>query len=261
MPALREVQAAFRRALLDDDAAELASLVAEDGFAVEERIAVYRNNVQVSLTAALRDTFPAICQLVDERFFAYAAHEFIRRDPPERASLSAYGAGFADFLAKFPPCRELGYLADVARLEWLLNAAAHAADARAMAPAALAAVAAEDTPRLMLRLHPSVDFLASPWPVDRIWRANRPEPSSDEAIDLGSGGVRLEVSRCGEDVLLRSLDAATFGFRQALAAGATLHTATERGLAADAGFDVSAAFGDLFREGVVVGFMLASEAT
>src|SRR5260370_8274137 len=110
MLALREVQAAFRRALLDGDDGALAALVAADGIAATERLAVYRNNVQISLTDALRDTFPAVCRIVDERFFAYAAHIFLGRHPPRRACLAEYGAGFADFLPPFPPCPYLVYL-------------------------------------------------------------------------------------------------------------------------------------------------------
>src|SRR5258708_7527421 len=116
MLALGEVQAAFRRALLDGDDGALAALVAADGIAAAKRLAVYRNNVQISLTDALRDTFPAVCRLVDERFFAYAAHAFLTGHPPQRACLAEYGAGFADFLAAFPPCRALVYLPDVPRL-------------------------------------------------------------------------------------------------------------------------------------------------
>ena len=103
----------------------------------------------------LRETFPAVCRLVDERFFAYAAHEFICRHPPECAVLAEYGGRFPDFLAGFAPCRELVYLADVARLEWLMNVAADAAHADPIAAMTLGDVAAEDAPRLTLQLHPS----------------------------------------------------------------------------------------------------------
>jgi len=260
MLALREVQAAFRRAMLDGDDGALAALVAADGIAAAERLAVYRNNVQISLTDALRDTFPAVCRIVDERFFAYAAQIFLGRHPPTRACLAEYGAGFADFLAAFPPCRELVYLPDVARFEWLMNRAAHAADAEALAPSSLAGVAAADTPRLVFRLDPSLGFLASPWPVDRIWRVNRPGAQGDAAVDLAAGGVRLEVSRRGPDVVFRALDAASFAFRKAIAGGATLDGAFAAAVAAGEPFDLGAAVADLFRDGAIVAVTLAPEA-
>jgi hypothetical protein len=260
MPALREVQMAFRRALLDDDGGALAALVADDGVAPADRLAVHRNNLRISLTDALRDTFPVVCRLVDERFFAYAAHAFLTAHPPARACLAEYGAGFADFLADFPPCRELLYLPDVARLEWLMHAAAHAAAGEPLAPSSLAEVAAADAPRLLFRLDPSLGFLASPWPVDRIWHANRPDLQSEEVVDLTGGGVYLEISRRGPDVVSRTTDAATFAFRQAIAGGAALEVATVAAFAADALFDLGAAVAELFRHGSVVAFTLAPEA-
>ena len=259
MLALREVQAAFRRALLGKEDGALAAIVADDGVAAVARLAVHRNNLLTSLTDALRDTFPVVCRLVDERFFAYAADEFVTACPPRRACLAEYGAGFADFLAAFPPCRELTYLTDVARLEWLLNVAAHAADAVPLPPSSLAAVPAAAAPRLLLRLAPSLGFLASPWPIDRIWRLNRPGVDSDEAIDLAAGGTHLEVTRRDGDVVLRSLAAAGFAFRQALAGGASLAAAATAAFAVDEQFDLAAAVAALFRDGAVVAFTLAPE--
>ncbi len=129
MPMLAELQADFRRALLDGDESAVAGLV-EGGTA---RLDIHRNNLFASLGAALADTFPAVCRLVDPRFFAYATHEFVRRAPPRCAVLAEYGADFADFLADFPPCRGLAWLPDVARLEWLMARAACAADATPLA--------------------------------------------------------------------------------------------------------------------------------
>lgn len=260
MPALRDVQAAFRRALLEDEADDAAALIVADGLAAEERLGVHRNNLFASLTAVLRDTFPAVCRLVDERFFAYAAHEFIRREPPSRAVLAEYGAGFAGFLADFPPCRALAYLPDVARLEWLMARAASAAAAEPLAAAALAAIAPGDAPRLVLWLHPAWGFLASPFPVDRIWRANRQDVADMPAIDLAAGGARLEVSRHGSDVLMRPLDAASFAFRQALAQGRALEAAAAAALAQAPDFDLARGLGDLFRDGAVVAVELSPPA-
>ncbi len=251
MLALHEVQAAFRRAILTGDTDTFCALVAADGPAPEERLGVYRNNVFASLTAALRETFPAVCRLVDERFFAYCRH------PPESAVLAEYGGRFPDFLAGFAPCRELVYLADVARLEWLMNVAANAAHANPIAAMTLADVVAEDAPRLTLQLHPSFGFVASRWPIDRIWRANRAEAAAEATIDLAAGGVWLEVSRADANIIMRALDSATFTFRSAAQRGETLARATEVALVADPAFDLCRALPALFLDGAIIAVSLA----
>ena len=47
-----------------------------------------------SLTATLMTVFPVTVRLVDERFFRYAASEFIRANPPSEPRLVRYGADF-----------------------------------------------------------------------------------------------------------------------------------------------------------------------
>jgi len=255
---LAELQAAFARALLDRDAAAILAEIAADGWRAEARLAIYRNNVQTALTETLRGTFPAVCRLVGDGFFAYAAHEFLCEQPPGEACLDRYGARFADFLAGFPPCRDPPSLAVVARLEWLIKAAAGAADAVPLAPAALAAVAADDTPRLILGLHPAFGYLGSPWPIDRIWRVNIVQEGEVPEVDLGAGGVRLEISRRGADAVLRPLGEAVFALRHTLAAGDTLEAATARAVAADRHFDLAAALAELFGDGAVISWTLAA---
>jgi hypothetical protein len=254
---LLETQATMRRALLKGDSSGLVPLIASQTASAEVQIAIYRTNVFASLTTVLRDTFPVVCRVVDERFFAYAAHEFIGQYPPQRPCLTEYGGGFADFLAEFPPCRHLPYLADVARFEWLLSVAANAVDAIPLAPSALASLPPEATPRLMLTLDPALGFLESPWPIDRIWETNQLGADTGEVIDLDTGGVHLEVNRRRDDVIYRSLDVSVFTFRQALGKGATLEAATVRTFAVDAAFDLAAAVADLFRDGAVTEFFLA----
>lgn len=257
MPELATLQSQIRAMLLGETAATLANAILADGLSAGERLDVYRNNTFVSLKTVLRDAFPAVCRLVDERFFLYAADEFIRAFPPRQACLFAYGEDFPDFLAAFPPCRHLPYLADVARLEWLMQRAAHAADATALMPDALAAVSEVHVSDLAFRFDPSIGLLASPWPVDRIWRANRPGAEAGSEIDLDSGGVCLEVRRIADDVTMRSLDPATFAFRAALARGERLEGAAEAALTLRPDFDLAAAFRDLFQEGVVSAFNLS----
>ncbi len=256
MPGLRELQREFRQALLGGDAAPILRTLAEDGIAPELRLDVHRNNLLMSLTSALKETFPVICRLVDERFFDYAAHEFIRAHPPERACLHEYGGRFPEFLAQFEPCRDLAYLGDVARLEWLIHEAAYAPEEPPLPPTALGAVPQEQTANLIFRFHPSVALIESRWPIDRIWRANRPDDDGNDAIDLAAGGTRLEIARLGAQVVIRPLDAANFGFRRMLHQGARLEDAAEAALAQDAAFDLTTGFGALFRDAVITGFSL-----
>jgi hypothetical protein len=256
MLALHELQAEFGRALLGPgnlSAALLDSL--STGPYAKERFAIYRNNVHASLAAILRDTFPVICRLTGERFFAYAAHEFVRAYPPTRPALYEYGAAFADFIERFPPCRELVYLPDVARLEWLMNVVATARDECPLSSCALAGFAPEAAAYLQFRLRTL--YLESPWPLDRIWRANQTE-AADEVISLNEGGARLEVSRRDGIAGFRSLNAADFAFRSALADGAILGAAIERALGVDASFVAGEALTRFFHDGAVVAVSHAS---
>src|SRR5712691_2486272 len=121
---LLELQIQLCQAELGDDTAEIVADIRGDELDPAARVGIYRNHVFATLGVSLQCTFPVVCRLVDERFFAYAAHEYLREHPPRSRCLVEYGADFADFLADLEPCQSLPYLADVARFEWALNIAA-----------------------------------------------------------------------------------------------------------------------------------------
>jgi hypothetical protein len=259
MPALSELQARFASALLGDDATGAADGIAADGIDPARRVQVYRNHVLTSLTDALETTFPVVCRLVDRRFFGFAADRYIRRSPPAGPCLFEYGETFPEFLASFPPCAGHPYLADVARLEWAMNVALHAEDVLAIAPDALGRVPPEDVGRLRFHIDPSASWLRSPWPVDRIWRANQPGADPTALVDLAGGEALLEVRRRDDAVTLRRLERAELAFRAALGTAATLETATGLALDEAPGFDLTEALRALLAEALVVGFTLAPE--
>ena len=91
------------------------------------------------------------------------------------ATSIATAATIAVFLASYPPARELGYLPDVARLEWAIDQANIAADAAPFDLSALASVAPDALGEMRFQLHPSARLIASPYPVLRIWQVNQPE--------------------------------------------------------------------------------------
>lgn len=245
MPTLPEIQEDFRSFVLGAEPAHLESAVVADRIAPAQRLQIYRNHLFTTLTDALALTFPVVRRLVDERFFAYAAHRFIEASPPARPCLFEYGDRFAAFLADFPPCESLPYLADVARLEWAINESFHAPDAPAFDPDALPAVPVERYAGLRFTLHPATRLIESPFPVDRIWQANQPQAPADAALALDAGPARVLVTRRGLDVEWRSLDPSRFAFLQAFAAGADLAGAVA---AAGPDLDLAAALGELLAD-------------
>lgn len=251
---LRELQGAIAASLLQGTDAPLATIVRADGIAFDRRLQVYRNNSFSSLTAALKETFPVVCQLVDERFFGYAAQTYIRARPPRAPRLSEYGADFAEFLAGFEPARHLSYLPDVARLEWAVNSAFHAADAPKLDPLHIAALPQDRYPALSFVAHPSCSLLTSAFPVDRIWQAHQPGGNLDQGIDLSAGGCRLLIDRQDAEVRFLSLDAPGFSFLHALCTGRTLQEAYEQAVAVAEEFDLIAALSQHLARGTFGGF-------
>jgi hypothetical protein len=258
MIALRDLQAAFGRALQGEPEPALLEEIAGDGLPPGARLAIYRHHVRTTLTDVLATAYPVVRRLVDPRFFGYAADQFIGRCLPAGPCLFEYGESFAEFLAGFPPCRDLAYLPDVARLEWALHVAWCADDATPLDPARLAAVPAQTRPRLALRLDPSVSYLDSPWPIDAIWRGHQSEAAEATPVDVAAGGTQLEVRRRADEVVFRSLDAGTFAFRRALHAGQPMAEAADRALAVRPDFPLAQAIGDLLQEGIAVDLALVS---
>ena len=254
---LLEMQLRIRRAVLGGDPGDIVDAIRGDGLDPAARLGIYRNHAALTFGDALKAAFPVVCRLVDERFFAYAAHEYLREHPPHARCLVDFGAEFASFLAAFEPCRELPYLPDVAHFEWALHIAAIVREEPHMRPDALAAVPVGDAAYLGLRLQPSVSYVESPWPVDLIWQANRDEKVT--AVDLAGGGAALEIRRAGGAVIRRRLDRGTLVFRTALADGLVLAAAMEAATLADAAFDLTRALGSIFAEGLAVGFVISPE--
>lgn len=146
----------FVAAVLDPSRPVPGFLVRPDGHPPTKRFAVYRNNVAVGLTDTLQTDFPVVRKLVGEAFFDAMAGEFLRRHPPQSRIMMLYGDAFADFLARFPPVANLGYLPDVARLDQALRESYHTADADPIATGITGDIARGDVAPFASALRPRV---------------------------------------------------------------------------------------------------------
>jgi hypothetical protein len=167
------------------------------------------------------------------------------------ACLFEYGSDFAAFIARFPACVALPWLADVAQLEWAMHLAFHAPDVAPAGSWRLAVTPAEELGSLVLDLEPSVGYVASRWPIDAIWRASQPGEEQTR-VELNSGSVRLEVRRRDDDVVFRPLSAGAFAFRRTLARREPLERAVDAALAADPVFDLTSELRGLLDEQLLV---------
>ena len=256
MPCLAERQQAFTSALLDSSRAVPEGLIGPDGEPSARRFNVYRNNVFVGLTEALRAGFPCTARLVGDEFFAATARVFAAAHPPESPVLLHYGAGFPDFIASFPPAEPLPYLADVARIERAATEAYHERDEPPLRPGALAGVPPDAAAFLRFRLHPSVRLLRSPLPAFTIWRMNTAD-GTPAPVDFSERQDTL-VLRPDAEVDVRQMLPASHDFVAALAQGMTLAQALETALAADAGFDLSENLRELIQMGAFADFNLGA---
>lgn len=235
MPALRELQADFAGAMLTGRSPPaLVDAICAAGIAAGQRLGVYRANVVLSLRRLLESTFPASRRLLGELRFARLADGFVRRSPPERPQLLAYGADFPGFLAQSEPL-----VADVARLEWAREEAFHAADAAPLAAAAVAAIPPGRYPSLCFEPHPSLRLIRSPGPVHSLWLG----------LSGAAGPEQVLVVRPEMTVVTRPLLPADLALLEALLAGRPLEAAAAAAIAVDADFDLRAALADHLRGG------------
>jgi hypothetical protein len=178
-PMLAELQRAFARELLAGDA----------------RLRVHRETTLGALADALETVHPVCLRLVGAEFFRALARRYARDVPSTSPDLCDYGAELGEFLERFEPARALPYLPDVARLEWALHRARHAASAAPLDPARVAALPEVRRGEASFRLAPGTALLDSPYPVDRIWETNQPGFAGDDRVCLDADPAPLVVAR------------------------------------------------------------------
>lgn len=253
-------QHAFAKAILDPALPPPPGLVGPDGEPSARRFAVYRNNVVAGLIEALKHSYPAVLRLVGDEFFSAMTRVYVAGQPPKSPIMLDYGAGFAGFLATFPPVQSLPYLPDVVRLERAWLEAYHAAEALPLAADSLATIAATDFSRLRFTLHPSVRLVRSSFPALQIWQANI-DSGSSVVIDIEAGGQDALVTRPSADVEVRELPVGAALFIEALALGAPVVEAAIAGLREAPQFDLAGTLAGLFEAGALVAWHLPDPAS
>jgi hypothetical protein len=183
-----------------------------------ERLAIYHDGYFARLVECLLDDYPALQYLLGNEEFERLARAYIAAHPSQSASLNAYGARMAGFVAKqsepWAP-----FAAELAALEWALVTAVHAASQPSLSPAALAEVAPDAWPRARLVPSASLAVLRFTYPVNAYYRAFR-EGAVARIPRLEASAVA--VHREGLSLFRHDLELAAADLLEALARGVPL---------------------------------------
>jgi hypothetical protein len=247
--AFSSVQDNFAGALLDAERPVPRAVTSHTARKPDKRFAVYRNNVIVGLSEALRTQFPATEKIVGPEFFMGMARVFVATEPPRSPVLTSYGERFPAFIEAFPPAGELPYLADVARLEVARTQAYHAADTAPLDAAAWR-VDANALVGMRVTLHPSLRILRSAYPVVTIWSMNAGilEPASLEEC----AAEDAVIVRPQAEVEVRKLPPGGSAFLEALATGTTLGEAAATAANSHTAFDLAVNLAGMIGAGLAI---------
>jgi hypothetical protein len=106
VPALADVQARIRRAIVDKQAGAVLPLV-RGGADPALRLQIYQRHYDASLVAQLLGRFPTLVWLLGGAFTTAAALAFIRTRLPAAPCLAEYGEAFPGFVAGLPGATRL----------------------------------------------------------------------------------------------------------------------------------------------------------
>lgn len=174
---LQAQQRALQAALCERlSAADLLQAPAEPG------LSVYQDAYAARLIAALRDNYTVLHRALGDEQFDALARAYLQAQPSRQPSIRWFGDRLAGFMAgDYAERLPHPSLVDIARMDWALRGAFDGADAALLRPELLMAVAPEDWPGLVFRLHPTVSQQPLAWAVEPAWRALR-------AYDPEAGG-------------------------------------------------------------------------
>lgn len=169
------------------DAEALKTLTTDHAMPTRARgLASYQSNAHMLAERVLVAAYPVVTAILSPDSMGQLARALWHRHPPVRGDLARWGADLPGFIAASPQLAELPWLADVARIEWALHAAATAANVadgvtdQSGLPASadlasLALLTTHDPDQLTLTLAAGTTCLALDWTATRIVLAHLAE--------------------------------------------------------------------------------------
>jgi hypothetical protein len=250
---LRKIQEEFSQLLAAADLGTLPALFSTDTDLIEQRLAIYRGNVQSIWTKTLANAFPVLQQLVGSEFFAYLALQYGRQFPSQSGDLNQFGSQFSRYLSVEAAVKDYPYFPAVAALEWQLHCAYYAENLDLISLPQFLSVAGDAAQDSRLLFHPATSLFQASYAAAQVYLAHQVQPIRTIEVPLNTSCYAL-VSRPMWRVELALIDAAGFLGLQALQQGQVLGDAMEQAISVDPKFDIASQLQKWFSLGAFVGF-------
>jgi hypothetical protein len=166
---LTDLQRAFQRHVLEQDAALLQYATDTDDAPAKSRAAIYREAYRLRLRDALASNYPRIKQLLGTEAFEQIADAYIDAKPSTFGSIRWFGGELAAELERTLPAQP--WLYELARWEWTIATAFDAADVATLSVADLSTIPGDHWPALRFEFHPSVRCLQMRTNAPQLFKA------------------------------------------------------------------------------------------
>ena len=144
-PSLAELQRALAARILAGEGSDLDDWICVPSEADSAaRVAVYVEGYPARIREAVRETFPAVAQILGDGSFAAFADRYAKDVPADLQNLNLVGAALPAYLESDRASDDLPFLPALAELEWAVDRCFHADLLAAFEPSACSGWSSED---------------------------------------------------------------------------------------------------------------------
>lgn len=196
---------------------------------------VHNDNYFVTLTRALKAQYPQTLVLLGREFFEPLCADYIHDYPSHSPQLKDYGAYFPEFLLRHENMKDLAYVADIARLEWICHQLP-ITDAAFTLDDALLQLKETDYDKLHVELNPAIQLMSSQYPLSKLMAYCK--SPTESLFEISIDPCHLLIMKTIHGVSFFSLSDAEYLFLNDLANNVSLSTALTHALQKDDTFQL-----------------------
>ncbi len=187
---------------------------------------IYRRGYKARLLEVLGDTFEASWWVLgDENYFSLAG-QFVENIPSRSFDLSDYGLEFPEFLRSTSENKEIPFLSELARFEWLFKEMFHSTDMDRHDEKILSRLSAQPDAPLLIK--PSVKLWSSKYSIYEIWKLRSTTDVSQVHEIEWNKSQHLVLQKVDSNVLVTNLGEMEFNLLSFFQKPASIEEAVER---------------------------------